>query len=317
VTTKTSAELLAELREKLELAKEPGDPKAIARREKKGIPSARSRIYDLVDPGSFLEIGALARTPGDPNALFGDGCVTGRATIDGRPVGVFSHDQTVFQGSVGEMFGRKVAALMEWCAMVACPIIGINDSAGARIQDAVTSLAWYAELGRRGDLLSGLAPQISLIFGKCAGGAVYSPIQTDLVVAVRDQGYMFVTGPDVIKDVTGEDVSLDELGGADAQARYGNIHQVVESEAAAFQYVRDFLSFLPSNCFDKAPTVNPGLEPEVTPTDLELDSIVPDSDNTAYDMHEILLRIFDDGDFLDVAAQAGQSIITGFARVDG
>ena len=294
MTTKTSAELLAELREKLELAKEPGDPKAIARREKKGIPSARSRINDLVDPGSFLEIGALARTPGDPNALFGDGCVTGRATINGRPVGVFSHDQTVFQGSVGEMFGRKVAALMEWCAMVACPIIGINDSAGARIQDAVTSLAWYAELGRRGDLLSGLAPQISLIFGKCAGGAVYSPIQTDLVVAVRDQGYMFVTGPDVIKDVTGEDVSLDELGGADAQARYGNIHQVVESEAAAFQYVRDFLSFLPPNCFDPAPVVNPGLEPEITPSDLELDSIVPDSDNTAYDMHEILLRIFDD-----------------------
>ena len=230
---------------------------------------------------------------------------------------MFSHDQTVFQGSVGEMFGRKVAALMEWCAMVACPIIGINDSAGARIQDAVTSLAWYAELGRRGDLLSGIAPQISIILGKCAGGAVYSPIQTDLIVAVRDQGYMFVTGPDVIKDVTGEDVSLDELGGADAQARYGNIHQVVESEAAAFKYVRDFLSFLPPNCFDPAPVVNPGLEPEITPSDLELDSIVPDSDNMAYDMHEILLRIFDDGDFLDVAAQAGQSIITGFARVDG
>ena len=161
MTTKTTAELLAELREKLELAKEPGDPKAIARRDKKGIPSARARIHALVDPGSFLEIGALARTPGDPNALYGDGVVTGRATINGRPVGVFSHDQTVFQGSVGEMFGRKVAALMEWCAMVACPIIGINDSAGARIQDAVTSLAWYAELGRRHELLSGLVPQIS------------------------------------------------------------------------------------------------------------------------------------------------------------
>ncbi len=187
----------------------------------------------------------------------------------------------------------------------------------ARIQDAVTSLAWYAELGRRHELLSGLVPQISIILGKCAGGAVYSPIQTDLVVAVRDQGYMFVTGPDVIKDVTGEDVSLDELGGADHQASYGNIHQVVESEAAAYQYVRDFLSFLPSNCFDKPPVVNPGLEPEITGHDLELDSIVPDSDNMAYDMHEVLLRIFDDGDFLDVAAQAGQAIITGYARVDG
>lgn len=314
---KTSAELLAELREKLEVAKEPGGEKAVAKRAKKGIPSARARIHALLDPGSFLEIGALAKTPGDPDALYGDGVVTGHGTINGRPVGVFSHDQTVFQGSVGEMFGRKVARLMEWVAMVGCPIIGINDSAGARIQDTATSLAWYAELGRRHELLRGLVPEISLIFGKCAGGAVYSPIQTDLVVAVRDQGYMFVTGPDVIKDVTGEDVTLDELGGADAQARYGNIHQVVESEAAAFQYVRDYLSFLPGNTFDDPPIVNPGLEPEVTPHDLELDAIVPDADNQAYDMMEILLRIFDDGDVFQVGEQSGPAIITAFARVDG
>jgi acetyl-CoA carboxylase carboxyltransferase component len=311
VTTKTTAELLAELNEKLELAKEPGGEAAVAKRDKKGIPSARARIHALIDPGSFLEIGALCRTPGDPNALYGDGVVTGHGTINGRPVAAFSHDQTVFQGSVGEMFGRKVAKLMEWVAMVGCPIIGINDSAGARIQDAVTSLAWYAELGRRHEMLRGLVPEISIILGKCAGGAVYSPIQTDLVVAVRDQGYMFITGPDVIKDVTGEDVSLDELGGADNQARYGNIHQVVEDEAAAFQYVRDYLGFLPGNTFDDPPVVNPGLEPEITPHDLELDSIVPDADNTAYDMHEILLRIF------DVGAQRGQAMITAFARVDG
>ncbi len=207
MTTKTTAELLAELREKLELAQEPGGEKAAAKRDKKGIASARARVHELLDPGSFLETGALARTPGDPNALFGDGVVTGRGTIDGRPVGVFSHDQTVFGGSLGEMFGRKVAALMEWCAMVACPIVGINDSGGARIQDAVTSLAWYAELGRRHEVLSGIVPQISIILGKCAGGAVYSPIQDDLLVAVRDQGYFFVTGPDVIQEVTGEDVS--------------------------------------------------------------------------------------------------------------
>ncbi|MCW2651312.1 MAG: methylmalonyl-CoA carboxyltransferase [Mycobacterium sp.] len=313
----TTAEKLAELRAKLELAKEPGGEAAAAKRDKKGIPSARARIHALLDPGSFLEIGALARTPGDPNALYGDGVVTGHGTINGRPVGVFSHDQTVFGGSVGEMFGRKVASLMEWVAMVGCPIIGINDSGGARIQDAVTSLAWYAELGRRHDLLSGVVPQISIILGKCAGGAVYSPIQTDLVVAVRDQGYMFVTGPDVIQDVTGEHVTLDELGGAEQQARYGNIHQVVDDEAAAFKYVRDFLEFLPANTFDDPPIVNPGLEPELTPHDLELDSIVPDSDNMAYDMHEILVRMFDDGNFLDVAAQAGQAMIAGFARVDG
>ncbi|OBG71460.1 methylmalonyl-CoA carboxyltransferase [Mycobacterium sp. E2462] len=313
----TTAEKLAELHARLELAKEPGGEKAAAKRDKKGIPSARARVHALVDPGTFMEVGALAKTPNDPTALYGDGCITGHAMIDGRPVGVFSHDQTVFQGTVGEMFGRKVARLMEWCAMVGCPIIGIQDSGGARIQDAVTSLAWYAELGRRHEALSGLVPQISLIFGKCAGGAVYSPIQDDLLVSVRDQGYFFVTGPDVIREVTGEDVTLDELGGSDAQARYGNIHHVVNSEAEAFQYVRDFLSFLPSNCFEKPPIVNPGLEPEVTPTDLELDAIVPDSDNAAYDMHEILLRIFDDGDFLEVAAQHGPAIITGYARVDG
>jgi acetyl-CoA carboxylase carboxyltransferase component len=317
VTTKTTAELLADLRERLETAKEPGDPKAIVRRDKKGIPSARARIHALVDPGSFLEIGALARTPGDPNARYGDGVVTGHARINGRPVAVFSHDQTVFQGSVGEMFGRKVAKLMEWVAMVGCPIIGINDSAGARIQDAVTSLAWYAELGRRHEMLRGLVPEVSIILGKCAGGAVYSPIQTDLLVAVRDQGYMFITGPDVIKDVTGEDVTFDELGGADTQAQRGNIHKVVEDEAAAFQYARDYLSFLPDNTFDDAPVVNPGLEPEITPSDLELDSIVPDADNTAYDMHEILLRIFDDGDVFEIADQRGPAMITAFARVDG
>ena len=317
MSTKTTAELLADLREKLELAKEPGDPKAIARRDKKGLPSARARIHALVDPGSFLEIGALARTPGDPNALYGDGVVTGHARINGRPVAVFSHDQTVFQGSVGEMFGRKVAKLMEWVAMVGCPIVGINDSAGARIQDAVTSLAWYAELGRRHEMLRGFVPEVSIILGKCAGGAVYSPIQTDLLVAVRDQGYMFITGPDVIKDVTGEDVTFDELGGADIQAQRGNIHKVVEDEAAAFQYARDYLSFLPANTFDDGPIVNPGLEPEITPTDLELDTIVPDADNTAYDMHEILLRIFDDGDVFEIADQRGPAMITAFARVDG
>ncbi len=313
----STAEKLTELNARLELANEPGGEKAAAKRDAKGIPSARSRVHALLDPGTFFEVGALAKTPNDPNALYGDGCITGHGLIDGRPVGVFSHDQTVFQGTVGEMFGRKVARLMEWCAMVGCPIIGIQDSGGARIQDAVTSLAWYAELGRRHEALSGLVPQISLIFGKCAGGAVYSPIQDDLLVSVRDQGYFFVTGPDVIREVTGEDVTLDELGGSDAQARYGNIHQVVDSEAEAFQYVRDFLSFLPSNCFDKPPIINPGLEPEITPSDLELDTIVPDSDNAAYDMHEILLRIFDDGDFLDVAAQHGPAIITGYARVDG
>lgn len=313
----TTAEKLADLRERSALTREPGDAKAIARRDKKGIPSARARIDALLDKGSFLELDAFARTPGDANAPYTDGVVTGLGRIDGRPVAVFSHDQTVYQGSVGEMFGRKVAKLMEWAATNGCPVIGINDSAGARIQDTATSLAWYAELGRRHELLRGTVPEISIILGKCAGGAVYSPIQTDLLVAVRDQGYMFITGPDVIKDVTGEDVSFDELGGADVQAQRGNIHKVVEDEAAAFQYVRDYLSFLPSNTFDYPPIVNPGLEPEITEDDLYLDTFIPDSDNQGYDMMEILLRIFDDGDIFEISEQRGPAMITAFARVDG
>ncbi|CPV59750.1 acyl-CoA carboxylase subunit beta [Mycobacteroides abscessus] len=313
----TTAEKLADLRERIALTREPGDAKAIARRDKKGIPSARARIDALLDKGSFLELDAFARTPGDANAPYTDGVVTGLGRIDGRPVAVFSHDQTVYQGSVGEMFGRKVAKLMEWAATNGCPVIGINDSAGARIQDTATSLAWYAELGRRHELLRGTVPEISIILGKCAGGAVYSPIQTDLLVAVRDQGYMFITGPDVIKDVTGEDVSFDELGGADVQAQRGNIHKVVEDEAAAFQYVRDYLSFLPSNTFDSPPIVNPGLEPEITEDDLYLDTFIPDNDNQGYDMMEILLRIFDDGDIFEISEQRGPAMITAFARVDG
>ena len=242
----------------------------------------------------------MARTPGDPNALYGDGVVTGHARINGRPVAVFSHDQTVFQGSVGEMFGRKVAKLMEWVAMVGCPIIGINDSAGARIQDAVTSLAWYAELGRRHEMLRGLVPEVSIILGKCAGGAVYSPIQTDLLVAVRDQGYMFITGPDVIKDVTGEDVTFDELGGADAQAATRQHPQGGRGRGRGFP-VRARLPVV--SC-----RTTPSTTHRSSTRDWNRRSPRPTwnwtrscrtADNTAYDMHEILLRIFDDGDVFD------------------
>ena len=213
----STAEKLAELRKKLEVAQEPAGEAGIAKRARKGLPSARDRINMLLDPGSFVETGALVKQPNDPNGLYGDGVVTGHGTVEGRPVAVFSHDQTVFGGSVGEMFGRKVAAIMEFANKIGCPCVGINDSGGARVQDAVTSLAWYAELGRRQEPLSGLVPQISMILGKCAGGAVYAPINTDILVATEDS-YMFVTGPDVIREVTGEDVSLQELGGAHSQA---------------------------------------------------------------------------------------------------
>jgi len=303
-------------REQLELAKEPGGEKAVAKREKKGIPSARARINALVDPGSFLEIGALCKTPGDPDALFGDGVVTGHGTINGRPVGVFSHDQTVFQGSVGEMFGRKVARLMEWVAMVGCPIIGINDSAGARIQDAVTSLAWYAELGRRHELLRGLVPEVSIILGKCAGGAVYSPIQTDLVVAVRDQGYMFVTGPDVIKTVTHEEVTKQELGGAMTHnEKSGVAHFVSRDDADCLAMIRELMSFLPSNNLEDPPRRSTSDTP--ARRDESLNTLVPADPQKPYDMKDAIHSIVDDGYFFEVHEHYAKNLVVGFARLDG
>lgn len=312
----TTAEKLAELRRRLELAQEPAGEKGAAKRAAKGIPSARERISSLLDAGTFVEIGALVKQPNDPKALYSDGVVTGHGLIDGRPVAVLAHDQTVFGGSVGEMFGRKVAAILGFAAKVGCPMVSINDSGGARIQDAVTSVAWYAEMSRHQEPLSGMVPQVSIMLGKCAAGAVYAPINTDVLVATKNS-YMFVTGPEVIREATGEDVSLEELGGAMNQAQYGSIHHVADSEEEAFAWARAYLSYLPSSCQDQPPVVNPGMEPEITATDLELNSLIPDSDNAAYDMHEVLLRIFDDGDFHEVGAQAGLNIITGFARVDG
>lgn len=313
----TTAEKLAELRRRMALSQEPAGEAGAAKRAKKGIPSARERINMLMDTGTFVEIGALVRQSSDPKALYGDGVVTGHGLVEGRPVAVFSHDQTVFGGSVGEMFGRKVSAILEFAAKIGCPVVGINDSGGARIQDAVTSLAWYAEMSRRHEPLLGVVPQVSMILGKCAGGAVYAPITgTETLVATEDS-YMFVTGPNVIRDVMGEDVTLEELGGARNQMEYGNLHHVAVDEKAAFEWVRAYLGFLPSSCQEQAPIVNPGLEPEVTASDLELDSIIPDADNAGYDMHDILLRIFDDGDFHEVGADVARNMITGFSRVDG
>ncbi|MEU7144070.1 acyl-CoA carboxylase subunit beta [Nocardia sp. NPDC046473] len=309
-------EKLEELRGILELAAEPAGEVGIAKRKKKGIPSARERVRALLDPGSFVEIGALMRQSAQPGAMYGDGVVTGRGRIDNRPVVVIAHDQTVHGGSVGEMFGRKVAAAMEFAYENACPVVAINDSGGARIQDAVTSLAWYALMCRRQGDMSGYVPQVAVMLGKCAAGSVYGPVNMDVLVAT-DNSYMFVTGPEVTREVTGADVSAEELGGAAALTRNGTVHHVAPDEQAAFDWVRNYLSYLPSSCLEQPPVVNPGLEPELTSHDLELNSIIPDSDKVGYDMHEILLRIFDDGDFHEMGAGTAQNLITGFARVDG
>ncbi|GGC64818.1 propionyl-CoA carboxylase subunit beta [Hoyosella rhizosphaerae] len=313
----TTAEKLADLRERLNKAAEPGSPRAIEKRNAQGLPSPRERIMALLDHGSFVEIGALVKAPGSPDNPYGDGVVVGHGLIDSRPVVVFSHDQTVFGGSLGEMFGRKVCAALDWAIKVGCPVIGINDSGGARVQEAVTSLAFYAEIGRRQIQLSGLVPQISIMLGKCAGGAVYGPAITDYIVAVEDQAYMFITGPEVIRAVTGEDISAEDLGGARKQAEYGTVHHVAQTEADAFTWVRNLLSYLPTNCNEPGPIVNPDLEPETTESDLALDAFMPDADNSAYDMHDILRNIFDDGEFHEISADFARNIIVGFTRIDG
>ncbi len=312
----TTAAKLKLLQHSLEMAREPAGAAGIAKRAAKGIPSPRERIGMLLDAGSFIEIGALVKQPGSRDTLYGDGVVTGHGTVDGRPVVVIAHDQTVFGGSVGEMFGRKVAAAMDFAAEIGCPFVAINDSGGARVQDAVTSLAWYAAMSRRQLGLSGVVPQVSLMLGKCAAGAVYAPINTDVLIAT-ESAYMFVTGPDIIRETTGEEVTLEELGGAFTQAENGNIHHVAPDEPAAFEWARTYLSYMPSNCFEQPPVVNPGLEPEITDSDRELDTIIPDSDRAGYDMYDVLLRIFDDGEFHEVGDAAARNMITGFARVDG
>ncbi|ALG84484.1 acyl-CoA carboxylase subunit beta [Gordonia phthalatica] len=312
----TTADKLAELRRRLADAQEPTGDVGRAKRAAKGIPSPRERIATLLDPGSFIETGALVRQPGVADAPYGDGVVTGRGTVEGRPVVVIAHDQTVYGGSVGEMFGRKVAAAMDMAADIDVPFVAINDSGGARIQDAVTSIAWYAAMSRRQLRLSGVVPQISIMLGKCAAGAVYAPINTDVLIAT-ESAYMFVTGPDVIRETTGEEVTLEELGGAYNQAQNGNIHHVAKDEAAAFAWAREYLSYMPTSCFEPAPVVNPGLEPEITEHDRKLDTLIPDSDRQGYDMHDVLLRIFDDGAFHEMGGSTAQNLITGFARVDG
>ncbi|MEV6365239.1 acyl-CoA carboxylase subunit beta [Nocardia asteroides] len=307
---------LAALHDVLEVAEEPADKVAIEKRRRKGIPSARERVKMLVDNGSFVEVGALVRQPGVANAIYGDGVVTGHGSIDGRPVVVISHDQTVYGGSVSEMFGRKVAAALEFAYNNVCPVVVINDSGGARIQDGVTSLAWYANMAAWQADLSGYVPMVAVMLGKCAAGSVYAPINMDVLVAT-DDSYMFVTGPEVIKAVTGEEISAEELGGAKTLERLGTVHHVARSEQAAFDWVREYLSYLPSSCLERPPIVNPGLEPEITDSDRELDKIIPDADKVGYDMYEVLLRIFDDGAFHAMSANTAQNLITGFARVDG
>ncbi|MGN6688869.1 MAG: acyl-CoA carboxylase subunit beta, partial [Actinomycetales bacterium] len=249
---------------------------------------------------------------------YGDGVVTGYGTVDGRPVAVFSQDFTVFGGALGEVYGQKIVKVMDFALKTGCPVIGINDSGGARIQEGVASLGAYGEIFRRNTHASGVIPQISLVVGPCAGGAVYSPAITDFTVMVDQTSHMFITGPDVIKTVTGEDVGMEELGGARTHnATSGNAHYLATDEDDAIDYVRALLSYLPQNNLEDPPAVDADVVVEITDEDRELDSFVPDSPNQPYDMHRVVEHVLDDGDFLEVQALFAPNILVGFGRVEG
>ena len=298
-----------------------GGEQRIAQQHAKGKLTARERIDLVLDEGSFTELDAfvLARPTElipDDERVMGDGVVTGFGRIDGRPVYIFSQDFTVFGGSLAEAHAEKICKVMDLAVKTGAPIIGLNDSGGARIQEGVVSLGGYADIFLRNVLASGVVPQISAIMGPCAGGAVYSPAITDFVVMVRDTSYMFVTGPNVVKTVTHEDVTFDELGGADVHAhRSGVAHFEADDEVSCAAVLRRLVGFLPSNNLDPAPVV--ATEDPPDREDPALDDIVPNASNKPYDMKEVIRRVVDDEDVLEVHEGWAQNIICAFARLDG
>jgi propionyl-CoA carboxylase beta chain len=260
----TTAGKLADLQRRYDEAVHAGSARAVEQQHAKGKMTARERIEALLDDGSFMEMDELARHRSMAFGLekirpYGDGVVTGYGTVDGRPVCVFSQDFTVFGGSLGEVFGDKIVKVMDLALKTGCPVVGINDSGGARIQEGVVSLGLYGDIFYRNVMASGVVPQISLIMGPCAGGAVYSPAITDFTVMVNEKSYMFITGPDVIKTVTGEDVTQEDLGGARTHnTKSGNAHYLADDESDAIDYAKALLSYLPSNNLDDAPSFDAG-----------------------------------------------------------
>jgi propionyl-CoA carboxylase beta chain len=314
-------ENLAELERRNQQALLGGGEERIKRQHAEGKLTARERIEQLLDPGSFVELDrfVMHRCTDFGMAerrIYGDGVVTGHGTIDGRLVFVFSQDFTVFGGSLSGAFAEKVVKVMDLAIRTGAPVIGLNDGAGARIQEGVVGLAGYGDIFLRNVLASGVIPQISVIMGPCAGGAVYSPALTDWIVMVKNTSYMFITGPDVIKTVTHEEVTAEELGGADTHnSRSGVAHFESESEAETLALVRELLSFMPSNNVDDPPFV--ATEDDRNRRDPVLDSIVPENPNKPYDMHEVIKPVVDDGYFLEVQPAYGRNILCGFARLGG
>jgi propionyl-CoA carboxylase beta chain len=316
----TYEEKLAQLQELRERAVHT-NPQAEEKRHAAGRLTARERIDKLLDPGSFRELDTFVRHRTFEfdmlrNRPWGDAVVTGHGTIDGRPVCVFSQDFTVFGGSLGEVMGEKMVKVMELAARIGCPVIGLNDSGGARIQEGVVSLASYGDVFVRNVQCSGVIPQISVIMGPCAGGAVYSPAMTDFIFMVKETSHMFITGPDVIKTVTGEEVDFESLGGAMTHAsKSGVAHFASEDEESCLEDVRYLMSFLPQNNLELPPVMDTGDDPERM--ELALDKVVPDNPIKPYDMREVFALIVDDGDFFEVQEHFARNIVMGFARLGG
>ncbi|HET7263472.1 MAG TPA: carboxyl transferase domain-containing protein [bacterium] len=312
---------LEELRARRVRTEAGGGAERVARQHNAGKLTARERVAEFLDPGTFVELDRFVshRTTEfgmDKVDAPGDGVVTGYGAANGRLVYVFSQDFTVLGGSLGEAHAAKICKIMDLAVRNGAPVIGLNDSGGARIQEGVASLGGYAEIFLRNTLASGVVPQISAIMGPCAGGAVYSPAITDFTIMVRGTSYMFVTGPQVVKTVTREDVTLEDLGGAEVHAaRSGVAHFVADSDEDALGLARRLLTFLPQNNLDEVPRAEAGDDP--LRMDPALDTIVPADPNRPYDMRDVITRIVDRGDFLEVHALYASNIVVGFARLGG
>jgi len=299
------------------------EKRAVDRQHAKGKLTARERIDELLDDGSFVEFDELARHQcldfdSAENRPYGDGVVTGHGLIDGRPVCLYSQDFSVLGGSLGATSGAKILKVMDLATKIGCPIIGINDSAGARIQEGVDALAYYATIARQTVHASGVVPQLSLVLGPCAGGAAYVPALTDLVVMAESTSYMFVTGPEVVEAVSGVRTGFAELGGPAVNAEVsGNAHYVGIDEHDALSWVRHILGFLPNNNLAAPPSYAADFARRVTATDLELDRIVPDALSVGYDVRDVIVRLVDDGDFAEVQAAFARNMVCGLARIDG
>jgi propionyl-CoA carboxylase beta chain len=319
--TPTVRQRIADLQARREEARTGGGDAAIQRQHDRGRLTARERIAKLLDPGSFVETDMLVRHRSHGFGIenrrpYSDAVVTGWGTIDGRKVFVFAQDFTLFGGSLGEVMAEKICKIMDLALETGAPVIGLNDSGGARIQEGAASLAGYGYIFDRNVRCSGVIPQISAIMGPCAGGAVYSPAITDFTFMVSESSHMFITGPDVIKAVTGETVTQEELGGAMSHAsKSGSAHFVAFDDEECLAQVRYLLSFLPSNNFESPPYYPPTDDPMRLCEDL--DELVPDSPNKPYDMHQVLGSVFDDGEFFEVHANWAQNILCGLARLGG